>query len=595
MKNSGWKKISMLVLGTVLILLLTPGALAAPRANLQIQGTEWYRSDTGDLYPGTYPAQYSGSVSILNYPDTGTILGNITYRIDAENITSYNDMQYATRDGSSIQWVFPENITLPQNTYIITGFKSDYYYNRHIPITVHRSFNKTVFSSDGYQLASFSVAFENFSFIMDNVSFNSVWGGISTHDNSYVNATIVTDSFSTDMPIFTDPQNNPQKITGHLIEFSNYSHPLQENRMYNFTVLIQVHLKDPSGPPIEYYPTFSIALQGGKVDQDSLPNFTAIAPSSLLPKYMHYASGSTNVSNQWTYSRTAMLGFALNSTTRISGNNSVANIGVFRPASGYWYFDNNLDGVVDKSFRYGGGTDRIITGDWQGTGKDGIAIFRPASGYWYFDNNVDGIVDKSFRYGGAGDQIIVGKWNGTAQDGIAIFRPASGYWYFDYNLDGIVDKSFRFGGSGDQIIAGDWQGTGKDGIAIFRPASGYWYFDNNLDGIVDKSFRYGGSDDQIIVGKWNGTAQDGISIFRPASGYWYFDNNLDGIVDKSFRFGGSGDQIIAGDWQGTGKDGIAIFRSASGYWYFDNNFDGIVDKSFRYGGNTDQIIAGKWA
>ena len=151
MKNSVWKKISMMVLGTVLIILLMPSALAAPRANLQIQGTEWYRSDTSDLYSGTYPAQYSGSVSILNYPDTGTILGNITYRIDAENITSYNDMQYATRDGSSIQWVFPENITLPENTYIITGFKSDYYYNRHIPITVHRSFNKTVFSSDGYQ------------------------------------------------------------------------------------------------------------------------------------------------------------------------------------------------------------------------------------------------------------------------------------------------------------------------------------------------------------------------------------------------------------------------------------------------------------
>ncbi len=30
----------------------------------------------------------------------------------------------------------------------------------------------------------------------------------------------------------------------------------------------------------------------------------------------------------------------------------------------------------------------------------GIAIFRPASGDWYFDYNLDGIVDKSFRYGG---------------------------------------------------------------------------------------------------------------------------------------------------------------------------------------------------
>ena len=272
----------------------------------------------------------------------------------------------------------------------------------------------------------------------------------------------------------------------------------------------------------------------------------------------------------------------------------VGAIGIFRPSTGYWYFDYNLDGIVDNSFRYGGSSDQIIHGDWDGDGKDGIAIFRPSTGYWYFDYNLDGIVDKSFRYGGSTDRIIVGKWNSTLQDGIAIFRPSTGYWYFDYNLDGMVDKSFRYGGSNDQIIQGDWNGDGKDGIAIFRPSSGYWYFDYNLDGTVDKSFRYGGSTDQIIVGKWNSTLQDGIAIFRPSTGYWYFDYNLDGMVDKSFRYGGSTDQIIQGDWNGDGKDGIAIFRPSNGYWYFDYNLDGTVDKSFRYGGSTDQIIAGEW-
>ena len=100
------------------------------------------------------------------------------------------------------------------------------------------------------------------------------------------------------------------------------------------------------------------------------------------------------------------------------------------------------------------------------------------------------------------DRTISGDWQGTGRDGIAIFRPSNGYWYFDYNLDGIIDKSFRYGQSTDRIIAGDWQGTGRDGIATFRPSSGYWYFDTNLDGAVDKSFRYGGSTDRIIAGKW---------------------------------------------------------------------------------------------
>jgi hypothetical protein len=141
---------------------------------------------------------------------------------------------------------------------------------------------------------------------------------------------------------------------------------------------------------------------------------------------------------------------------KLNVTSTITQIAIFRPSTGYWYFDYNIDGLVDKSFRYGGITDQIIKGDWQGTGKDGIAIFRPSTGFWYFDYNLDGIVDKSFRYGGITDRIISGDWNGDGSDGIAIFRNSTGYWYFDYNLDGIVDKSFRYGGSTDQIIAGKW-------------------------------------------------------------------------------------------------------------------------------------------
>ncbi|MCK9593389.1 MAG: PKD domain-containing protein [Methanoregula sp.] len=131
-----------------------------------------------------------------------------------------------------------------------------------------------------------------------------------------------------------------------------------------------------------------------------------------------------------------------------------------------------------------------------------IGVFRPATRYWYFDDNLDGKVEKSFRYGIAADQIMVGDWDGDGKDGIAVFRPATRYWYFDDNLDGKVEKSFRYGIAADQIMVGDWDGDGKDGIAVFRPATRYWYFDDNLDGKVDKSFRYGIAADQIINGKW---------------------------------------------------------------------------------------------
>ncbi len=268
-------------------------------------------------------------------------------------------------------------------------------------------------------------------------------------------------------------------------------------------------------------------------------------------------------------------------------------IAIFRPSSGYWYYDYNRNGVVDNSYRFGMSGDQPVKGDWQGTGTEGIAIFRPSSGYWYFDNNLNGVIDTSFRFGKSGDQPVKGDWQGTGTEGIAIFRPSSGYWYFDNNLDGVVDTSFRFGKDGDQAIAGNWSGT--DGIAIFRSSSGYWYFDYNLDGVTDNSFRFGKDGDQPVVGNWSGTGTDGIAIFRPSSGYWYFDYNLDGVSDNSFRFGKDGDQPVKGDLQGSGTDGITIFRPSSGYWYFDNNLDGVVDTSFRFGKDGDHGLAGKWA
>ena len=294
-------------------------------------------------------------------------------------------------------------------------------------------------------------------------------------------------------------------------------------------------------------PDGSIVLMGGSGivngNKNDVWRFMPAGSSAQNPSHTYTSPGTYQISLQ-VYNADGY-----NSTQKAGYINADVNngIAIFRPSTGYWYFDNNVDGLINFSFRYGGSNDQIIKGDWQGSGRDGIALFRNTTGYWYFDYNLDGIVDKSFRYGGSTDQIIVGKWQGT-NDGIAIFRPSTGYWYFDYNLDGVVDKSFRYGGSTDQIIAGDWDGDGLDGIAIFRPSNGYWYFDNNLDGIVNQSFRYGGTADRIISGNWSGTS-DGIAIFRPSTGYWYFDYNLNGIVDTSFRYGGSTDQIIVGDFE----------------------------------------------
>jgi len=129
--------------------------------------------------------------------------------------------------------------------------------------------------------------------------------------------------------------------------------------------------------------------------------------------------------------------------------------------TGVWTLYSNGNGTgdgsaVDIALKYGAWDDILVIGDWDGDGKDGIAIFRPSTGFWYFDYNLDGAVDNSYRYGGNRDQIIAGDWQGTGMDGIAIFRSSTGCWYFDYNLDSIIDKSSQFGTSENTAIAGNW-------------------------------------------------------------------------------------------------------------------------------------------
>jgi len=51
-----------------------------------------------------------------------------------------------------------------------------------------------------------------------------------------------------------------------------------------------------------------------------------------------------------------------------------------------------------------------MPGDYNADGKTDIAIFRPATGYWYIDTNLDGIIDASFRYGGSNDVPLIGNW-----------------------------------------------------------------------------------------------------------------------------------------------------------------------------------------
>ena len=525
-----------------------PGVVTAPppgqaTAEVKMYDTIEINGDSDFLPNGTYNGRQWGILQITNTPDSShTVLGNISVILLGDSISNVEFPENAIWNDTSIHWVFPPDLVINESEFLQMTYHTTALTSVYSPVSLSRYVDKSVFASDGNQFNSYEVIFE------EN-AFESYSGRIAYEGKTYSNSSLLFDTFTTDLPLtYLSNGSYLHPITKQYISeinfgFSNSS--IQLHRPYHFNFSAAIKPINNSGLPVKIYPRIFLALGHLGPVQDGIINTTAIVPSSLLPAHLRFASVTTNVSNFWQYRHKDDVKLVFNQTAVLLNSDAIA---VFRPASGHWYFDYNLDGIVEKSLRFGGSADQIIKGNWQGTERDGIAIFRPASGYWYFDYNLDGIVDNFFRFGGNADRIISGDWQGTGRDGIAIFRPASGYWYFDYNLDGVVNKSFRFGGSTDQIVSGDWDGDGFDTIAIYRPASGYWYFDNNLDGIVGKSFRFGGSADKIVSGDWDGDGKDGIAIFRPASGFWYFDNNLDGVVNTSFRYGGNSDQIISGNW-----------------------------------------------
>jgi hypothetical protein len=291
------------------------------------------------------------------------------------------------------------------------------------------------------------------------VTVDNIWGEISTFENSYVNTTIVPDSFTTNMPIRDNPM--AQKDI-HKISFSN-STSLSINQVYNMSVVIHIHLKDPTVAAIEYYPGFQTALMGGKNYVDPVPGFTATVPASLLPKYVHSANGSTNISNQWYYSLQISRGVRLEEIRTIF-NSSITSqkIGVVRNGN-TWLLDasgNGVYGAGDLAYTFGRAGDVPVTGDWNNDGKSEIGVVRNGN-TWLLDasgNGVYGSGDLAYTFGKTGDVPVTGDWNGDGKTEIGVVRNGN-MWLLDASGNGAYgggDLAYIFGKTSDKYVTGKW-------------------------------------------------------------------------------------------------------------------------------------------
>jgi len=261
-----------------------PCSYCQPKAEFHFNKDFSVRSQEDSIASGNYERNPGYGMHIDNKDDcSDTILGNLTFSVQADNIT-YVDWEGYWNESYS-KWRFPPEFIIEENNGFGTGFSTDFSESKYFNVNIERSFNQTLFNESSYQQVNVSIKFEDMNFWW-------VWGHIEVRNHEEVNASIVSDTFETDAPIrWMDEWEH-----GIHVDFDKDA--LQEGVAYYFSFIVKV---DPATPVI-YKPQISIG-EGFYYDSATSSGYTVEVPSYVLPENVSYASVTTNVSNAWLLKR----------------------------------------------------------------------------------------------------------------------------------------------------------------------------------------------------------------------------------------------------------------------------------------------------
>lgn len=217
--------------------------------------------------------------------------------------------------------------------------------------------------------------------------------------------------------------------------------------------------------------------------------------------------------------------------------------------------NRTTSGVADHTFVFGDPTGTLITGDWNGNGRDGFAS-RRGNELTLVDSH--GRAQATVRFGVAGDELYVGDWDGDGTDTFAVRR---GKIFHVTNSASATGATFTigYGKIGDEVFVGDWDGDGIDTFAVRR--RNVFHVRNSVtSGPADVVFGYGKAGDEVLVGDWD---TDGIDTFAVRRGNIIFIRNdfRTGVAEHTLGYGRASDHLVVGDWDGDGVDTFAVRRT----------------------------------
>ena len=109
-----------------------------------------------------------------------------------------------------------------------------------------------------------------------------------------------------------------------------------------------------------------------------------------------------------------------------------------------------------------------MPGDYNGDGVADIAVYRPATGQWLVRNQLDRVVRRPGRHPEPAD------YNGDGKMDIAVYRPSTGAWTC------ATSSRSCSATAATSAVPTDYNGDGVTDIAVYRPSTGTWYVRNVL-------------------------------------------------------------------------------------------------------------------
>jgi hypothetical protein len=449
-----------------------------------INADEEVITENDSISSGVHLVQYWADIAINNFDDASdTVLGNITIESEGENITSvdYTDEPEVTViwNQTYAKWIFPQDTVVDEGKVKSTWWKTNYYYSQYIPMRMKRSINQTEFSSDGYQLVTFNVTFEN-------KTCDYIWGTFLAEKSpkEFVDATLLYETFTTDAPIQSHNQTgDPQ----HQFTFYLDRDQVVLEKPYQFSMVVKVNVTTGDGSPVKYTPCCSIGLGKSLGSGDIGTGYSVSMPSGALPQHAHSASITTNVSNSWIYSNSFIQKMSFEEVCR---KLSKDKIGVFRPSSHMFYLKN---GTTTTAISWGASMDLPVTGDWNRDSRTEVGVYRPSTHTFYLKN---GTTTTAINWGVSTDKPVTGDWNGDRRTDVGVFRPSVHTFYLK---NGTTTTAISWGVSTDLPVTGDWNGDGRTDVGVFRPSVHTFYLKN---GTTTTAISWGASTDKPVAGKW---------------------------------------------------------------------------------------------